>query len=219
MTQTDAQSFFALIGNVCAFYGKDYSDFVGSVWWQSMLPYDFKAVNDALGRHVANPDAGQYMPKPADVIKMLDGSTQDSALLAWHKVDKAVREVGTHVSVVFDDALIHRVIFEMGGWVLIGGKDDKEWPFVRNEFVNRYRGYRGRSQVPEYPPVLVGIAEAANTRNHFQSAAPVLVGIAEIARRVMLGGSATPLVGYTRMTGDEFQRIAQLPGDAPRLSA
>ncbi|VVE68888.1 bacteriophage protein [Pandoraea anapnoica] len=219
MKPTDSTEFFSLISNVYAFYRQDYSDFVGQVWWGAMKVFDLAAVRDALGRHAANPDAGQFLPKPADVVKMLEGSTQDSALLAWHKTDKAVREVGTHVSVVFDDALIHRVVFEMGGWVLIGGKDDKEWPFVRNEFVNRYRGYRGRSQVPEYPPVLVGIAEAANTRNHFQSAAPVLIGNAEIARRVMLGGSATPLVGYTRMTGDEFQRIAQLPGDAPRLSA
>ncbi|VVE12550.1 bacteriophage protein [Pandoraea capi] len=218
MRPEDSAEFFSLISNVYAFYRQDYSDFVGQVWWGAMKVFDIAAVRDALGRHAANPDAGQFLPKPADVVKMLEGSTQDSALLAWHKVDKAVREVGTHVSVVFDDALIHRVIFEMGGWVLMGTKEDSEWPFVRNEFVNRYRGYRTRSQAPEYPPALVGIVEASNSRNNFESAAPVLIGNATTARAVLSGGSVTPLVGYTRMTADEFKKIAH-NGEPPRLRA
>ncbi|WP_150587108.1 DUF6475 domain-containing protein, partial [Pandoraea communis] len=182
MTQNDKVRFFGLIADVYAFYKSDFSDFVGLVWWQAMQQFDLAAVESAMGRHAANPDSGQFLPKPADVVKMLQGSTQDSALLAWHKVDKAVREVGTYVSVAFDDALIHRVVFEMGGWVSLGTKDESEWPFLKNEFVNRYRGYRGRSQVPEYPPLLIGIAETTNTRAGLQSQGPVLIGNADAAR-------------------------------------
>ncbi|MDM8356657.1 DUF6475 domain-containing protein [Pandoraea communis] len=211
MKPTDSTEFFALISNVYAFYRQDYSEFVGQVWWGEMQVFDLAAVRDALGRHAANPDAGQFLPKPADVVKMLQGSTQDSALLAWHKVDKAIREVGTYASVAFDDALIHRVVFEMGGWVSLGTKDESEWPFVKNEFVNRYRGYRGRSQVPEYPPLLIGIAETTNTRAGFQSQGPVLIGNAELAAAVQVGGTNTPLVGYTRLTGAD---LPQLPRKA-----
>ncbi|VVE90417.1 DUF6475 domain-containing protein [Pandoraea bronchicola] len=209
MKPTDSTEFFALISNVYAFYRQDYSEFVGQVWWGAMQVFDLAAVSDALGRHAANPDAGQFLPKPADVVKMLQGSTQDSALLAWHKVDKAIREVGTYASVAFDDALIHRVVFEMGGWVSLGTKDESEWPFVKNEFVNRYRGYRGRSQVPEYPPLLIGIAETTNTRAGFQSQGPVLIGNADAARAVVDGGSDTPLVGYTRITGADMPQLAR----------
>lgn len=35
-------------------------------------------------------------------------------MVAWNKVDKAVRQVGAWTSVMFDDALIHRVISDMG---------------------------------------------------------------------------------------------------------
>ncbi|AVF41568.1 hypothetical protein AL486_19130 [Pandoraea apista] len=209
MKPSDSAEFFSLISNVYAFYRQDYSDFVGQVWWGAMKVFDLAAVRDALGRHAANPDAGQFLPKPADVVKMLEGSTQDAALLAWHKVDKAVREVGTYASVAFDDALIHRVVFEMGGWVSLGTKDESEWPFLKNEFVNRYRGYRGRSQVPEYPPLLIGIAETTNTRAGFQSQGPVLIGNADAARAVVAGGSDTPLVGYTRVTGADMPQLAR----------
>ncbi|BDD90886.1 hypothetical protein PanNE5_03260 [Pandoraea sp. NE5] len=209
MKPTDSTEFFSLISNVYAFYRQDYSDFVGQVWWGAMQVFDLAAVRDALGRHAANPDAGQFLPKPADVVKMLQGSTQDSALFAWHKVDKAIREVGTYASVAFDDALIHRIVFEMGGWVSLGTKDESEWPFVKNEFVNRYRGYRGRSQVPEYPPLLIGIAETTNTRAGFQSQGPVLIGNAELAAAVQAGGSNAPLVGYTRLTGADLPQLAR----------
>ncbi len=57
---------------------------------------------------------------------MLGGSTQDAALAAWSKVDRAVREVGPYQSVAFDDALIHRVLFEMGGWIPLGSKTEDE---------------------------------------------------------------------------------------------
>ena len=75
--------------------------------------------------------------------------------------------------------------------------------------MNRYRGYRGRSQVPEYPPLLIGIAETTNTRAGFQSQGPVLIGNADAARAVVAGGSDTPLVGYTRVTGADMPLLAR----------
>ncbi|UEP31275.1 DUF6475 domain-containing protein [Burkholderia sp. B21-007] len=200
MTPNDYGEFSNLIAGVFAFYKRDVSEFALGVWWAAMKPYDLAAVNDALGRHSVNPDSGQFMPMPADIVKMLGGSTQDAALVAWAKVDRAVRSCGTYNSVVFDDALIHRVIAEMGGWVLVGGKGEEEWPFVRNEFVNRYRGYKMRSETPQYLPVLIGMAEAQNNRSGHKSQPPVLIGDARAAHRVMLAGEDKPMLGFVRMS-------------------
>ncbi|WP_175701158.1 DUF6475 domain-containing protein [Burkholderia ambifaria] len=200
MTETDYEEFSNLMAGVFAFYKRDVSEFALGVWWAAMKPYELAAVNDALGRHSVNPDSGQFMPMPADIVKMLGGSTQDAALVAWAKVDRAVRSCGTYNSVVFDDALIHRVIAEMGGWVLVGGKGEEEWPFVRNEFVNRYRGYKMRSETPEYLPVLIGMAEAQNHRAGHKSQPPVLIGDARAAHQVMLAGQDKPMLGFVRMT-------------------
>lgn len=198
MNASDKPEFFALMADVQAFYGKDFSAFAGRVWWEAMKAYDFRAVADALNRHCVNPDSGQFAPKPADVVKMLAGSTQDAALVAWSKVDRAVREVGTGRSVVFDDPAIHRVVTDMGGWTPLGQKTEDEWPFVRNEFVNRYRGYRMRSETPEYLPVLIGQYQAQNQRLGFESEPPTLIGDVEAAKAVMLGGSDKPLLQISR---------------------
>lgn len=203
MTPTDHAAFVALVANVHAFYRRDFSDFSADVWWAALRQYDLSAVSDAIGRHSVNPDSGQYMPFPADIVKMLGGSTQDAALLAWAKVDRAVRSCGTYNSVVFDDPIIHRVIVDMGGWALVGGKDEKEWPFVGKEFENRYRGYRMRSETPEYLPVLIGIAEAQNDRTGQKSQPPVLIGDAQAAARVMSGGVDKPVIGFTQMAVDK----------------
>lgn len=199
MIDKDKERFFALIADVSAFYRQDFSVFAGRVWWEALKPFDYAAVADALNRHCVNPDVGQFMPKPADVVRMLEGSTQDAALVAWAKVDRAVRVVGAYRSVAFDDALIHRVIAEMGGWIALGSKRDDEWPFLRNEFVNRYRGYRMRSEVPAYPKILVGIAEAQNSLEGIAfHERPVLIGNAGIAERVSAGGAADQVIPIQR---------------------
>lgn len=211
MIESDKPKFFALMADVQAFYGKDFSEFAGRVWWEAMKVYDFAAVADALNRHCVNPDSGQFAPKPADVVKMLSGSTQDAALVAWAKVDRAIRQVGTYQSVVFDDAAIHRVVTDMGGWVPLGTKNEDEWPFVKNEFVNRYRGYRGRGEVPEHLPVLIGICQSQNQRLGFDTDPPILIGEPEMAKAVMLGGSDKPLLQLTR--ADQVASAIPLLGD------
>ena len=120
METDDFDLFAELLGGVFELYGREASPFAMQVWWEALRPFDFSAIRMAFSRHVQNPDVGQFPPKPADVLRMLGGTTQDKALQAWAKVDKAVRHVGTYQTVVFDDPLIHRVLHDMGGWVEIG---------------------------------------------------------------------------------------------------
>lgn len=207
MRPSDKAAFAELLTSVHAFYGKDASTFAISVWWEACKPFDLAAVRDAVNRHATNPDAGQFMPKPADMVKMLQGSTQDGAMVAWAKVDKAIRFVGTYATVVFDDPIIHAVVEDMGGWVLLGTKTDKEWPFIAKEFETRYRGYRMQGGAGEYPPKLTGIAEAQNSNGGFKIPDPVLIGNKGMATIVLLGGSNEPRVGMHRVTGKEIQAL------------
>lgn len=188
MTENDFEKFRIGLSGVHDFYEKSLSDFTLDLWWNAMKRFDLKAIIDGFNRHVSNPDQGKWMPKPADIIKMIEGGTQDSALVAWSIVDKHVREIGTYQSIVFDDPLIHRVISDMGGWILLGSKNDSEWPFVAREFENRYRGYRSRGEVPEYPSHLIGIAEMHNAKENFRVDPPFIAGNKEKALLVYKHG-------------------------------
>ena len=212
MQQRDFDGFVDILQVVGEQYGKKLSDGVIALYWQGLQDFELMAVREALGRHLRNTDTGQFMPKIADIIRMLQGSTQDSALTAWAKVDRAVRQVGPHQSVVFDDALIHVVLHEMGGWTALGQKSDDEWPFVAREFENRYRGFKSRGELPAYPPKLIGIADAHNAQSEKTKAfirPPMLIGDATKAQQVMLGGTDKPLLGMTRMSAEDA--ALQLP--------
>lgn len=211
MINSELQEFAKTLLAVADYYGKELSTGVVDLYWQGLREYDLEAVRRALWAHARNPDTGQFMPKIADVAKVMQGRTSDQAAVAWSKVDQAVRRVGTYQCVVFDDPVIHRVIADMGGWTLIGAKDDKEWPFVAKEFENRYRGYRMRDETPEYPPVLIGMANAHNSQQGFRQNPPILVGDERKANQVRLGGTTAPLLSM-KSAGDLV-----LPAPAPAL--
>ena len=217
MSPQDSIRFASLISNVYAFYRQDHSEFALSVWWEAMKPFDFEAVSDALNRHCVNPDTGQFMPKPADVVRLLRGSTQDGALVAWAKVDRAVRTVGTYRSVAFDDPAINAVLQDMGGWVALGAKTEDEWPFVAKEFENRYRGYRQRGEF-DFPKWLPGIAEAQNAQTGQRVEPPVLIGDERKAKLVLQGGSTKQRIGFNQISDDEFGEVLQLAAPAKEVA-
>ncbi len=161
MQQRDFDEFRELMNAVYAFYGKDISPFALDVWWKALLRFDIGAIRNALSLHCQDPDRGQWLPKPADVVRLLDGGSGDRSLQAWSKVERAIRQVGPWQSVVFDDPVIHAVITDMGGWIQLCQVTDDELPFRANEFRKRYQGYALRG-CDAFPKALTGIAEAHN---------------------------------------------------------
>lgn len=162
MQQAEYPKFFAMMYALGEYYGREISEPVIDLYLGGLKQYDYEAISRAAQMHMANPDAGQFFPKIADFVRHIGGGNADRALVAWAKVDKAVRTVGDHRSVVFDDALIHAVISDMGGWIGFGMGTLEEWPFKQNEFVKRYRGYIERGDIGEYPGKLSGRHDAYN---------------------------------------------------------
>jgi hypothetical protein len=200
MIESERDRFYELISDVYAFYRVDCSVFALGIWWESCKAFDFAAVKDAMNRHAVNPDNGQFLPKPADVVKLIGGGTMDGALIAWSKVDRAMRTIGPYETVVFDDPIIHAVLSDMGGWIELGKRTDDDWPFRAKEFEARYRGYRTRGRIEHYPDKLPGIIDATNAPNGFDLALPTLIGDQARATRVLNGGSAGGGLQITKLT-------------------
>lgn len=188
----------ALIG-VSDYYRRDHpNEFTIRIWWESLKEFDIHAVQKAFIAHINRADKdGQFMPTVASLRQLIQGSAMDNAALAWSKVTKAVKGVGTYQTVVFDDALIHRVLDDMGGWMQLGQKTEDEWPFVGREFENRYRGYASKGALPDYPPKLIGKFEAQNSFEGYEGDKPVLIGDVERAKSVLSKGSNTPRLAFT----------------------
>jgi hypothetical protein len=193
LRQSDRSAFVEMLTYVGALYGRDVSPGVIDLYWSALAPYDLPAVRQAFDRHVKSPDAGQFMPKPADLIRMMGGTSQDAAMQAWAKVERAVRRVGGHESVVFDDAIIHRCVEDMGGWVKLCATTEEDLPFRARDFQALYRGFAMRREAPPYPAHLIGRFEAQNRMAGQKVAEPVLIGNPHDCRQVLRLSTGNPV--------------------------
>lgn len=191
MRQNEKSDFVKMLTAVAELYGKKISSALLSIYWAAFERFNFDDVRRAINQHVNNADVGQFMPKPADIIRYLEGDSETHALQAWSKVESTIRRVGTYASVAFDDPIIHAVIIDMGGWSTLCTMRIEEMPFRANEFMKRYRGHF-RRHPKQYPKYLTGIFEHTNRVNGYfdpESSIPVLIGDERSALRVLKEGS------------------------------
>lgn len=198
MTNDDFDKFSGALTAALDVYGKTVSPMVINIWWKALESYDLRAVLHSLSKHIQNPDSGQYVPKPADIIRGIEGSTEDRALDAWAKVDKAVKYVGGYDSVAFDDPIIHLAITDMGGWIKICSGTVDEWPFIAKEFEKRYRNHLSKEN-KDFPKKLVGKAEMENSEGGYKIEPPVLVGDKTKAAQVFIDGGASSPIPFAPM--------------------
>ncbi len=191
MEVTEREAFSKVLISIGQIYGKSISPLMVKIYWEILKSYDLASVVRALESHVQDVDVGQFMPKPADVFRILKGDSRTQSLQAWTKVDQAIRVVGPYRSVVFDEPVIHQVITEMGGWIKLCATKEKELPFVAKEFQTRFGSYRHKP--PQgYPSFLSGISAHQNGCQGYELEPPVLLGDKAKAQAVLTGSTVTP---------------------------
>lgn len=199
MQTNDIPQFIQMLHNLCEMYGKPrMSDEVAMLHFGALQDYSLEDVRKGFFAALRNPDSGQFMPRPADVIRELSGSSDTRAAVAWAKVYEAICRVGHMPSVAFDDAIIHAVIADMGGWVKLALITNDELPFRERDFLRIYRGYIGRP-LGDYPRYLPGMAETENFAKGYAVEPPLLLGDASKAEQVLLAGSDKPRLAVQPM--------------------
>lgn len=183
MNENDKHEFAALMTGIAELYNKKISNTLLSIYWNSLKRFEFKKIKGAVEAHVNDPEAGQFMVKPADIVRHIEGNWEIHALRAYSKVESTIRHIGSYTSVAFDDRIIHAVIDDMGGWVKFCSIKTEAVPFQTNEFIKRYIGYL-IIQPSDYPRYMRGLFDNP-------SKPPLLVGDKNKAKEVMAGGCDT----------------------------
>jgi hypothetical protein len=130
-------------------------------YWLFLRPYSLADFEKAVVNYCISPEGHRFMPKPGELIAALEGNALQQAQQAWTKVMNAIRRIGGDKTLVFDDALIHAIIDDMGGWVRLCELQIKDEPFKQREFEGRYVNYR-RNPPTRYPRQLIGRMGAGN---------------------------------------------------------
>jgi hypothetical protein len=173
-------------------HGKSISGALTEIYWQTLKEFEWQDVERAFQSHIHNPDCGQYFPKPADIVRFIEGNGETKALQAWAKVEHAIHQVGRYESLSFDDPLIHAVLEDMGGWIKLCSVTLDELPFRANEFQKRYMGFVIKKP-NRHPRYLCGIAEGENAKNGYAVKPPLLIGDPKKAEQVMISGGGQAL--------------------------
>jgi hypothetical protein len=190
-------AFQEMLNRVHLVLGKPEPDtFVVRLYWDALRPYTLEDVREALSRHLVDVDTGMFIPKPADIVRNIQGNTTTQGEAAWTKLEKTIRCVGPYQTVTFDDPIIHQVLHDMGGWVPMCQVSEDELRFKHIEFVKRYRGYINRAPaLSSIPGKMIGLSDQYNMKEGYEAVIepPILVGNpARAAKLLQQGGTGTP---------------------------
>lgn len=184
----DARRFAGALKACMDLYGRPLTADVLDLYARALARFETEDVLRALEIHLLDPDVGQFPPKPADIVRRIQGSNTTGAARAWARVVDAVRIVGAWRTVIFDDPLIHACISQMGGWIKICQMREDEAPFRGKDFERLYLGYKQQGTIPQFPAKLIGRAEAGNVERGLPVDPAVLIGEPERAKLVHQAG-------------------------------
>ena len=101
MRDDERTAFGEVVQRVGAYYDRRLTPEVIGIYWQGLSVLSLDAVRAALNRHVQDPQAGQYMPKIADIRRQVEAAKPDDghpgADEAWSIAIRAQHEGATLV--------------------------------------------------------------------------------------------------------------------------
>jgi len=148
--------------NMHRYYEKTLDEFSSELWLGLAKEFGEEKIMTVCRKHFLDPENGRFMPKLADISKILGGTGKELGQVAWSKFIRAVKMVGTYETVVFDDYIIHMVCDAMGGYIAAGMWSEKDLGYKQNDFINLYKHYYSTIGKKEWIKKLIGRIEADN---------------------------------------------------------
>lgn len=176
MTKSDSGRFSKAMLGLAEVFGAEISKTKIEIYFQALYDFPIDAIESAAAAAVKTL---KFFPKPAELIELINGKSQDLSLLAWMQVTKAIDSCGAYKSVKFADQAIHSCIEHLGGWVDLCNVPDEEMVWKQKEFE---RLYVLLSKRQEHSSHLAGIFEISNSANGFINhiPRPILIGFEDV---------------------------------------
>ena len=195
MHAADLSEFSELVQKVMNYYRRDCTDGLIDLYWEGLQCYELNSVRLAIGVHMRDPEDGKFEPRISNIVKIIEGSKSDRAVIAWAQAQAAASSVGAYQDVIFDDPVIHAVIEDMGGWPLFCRFPEKDMSYHQHRFTVAYRAHAASQAVSGlvHPALLSGDRQADNWRESrgMPAVRPTLIGNQMACAQVYANGSTT----------------------------
>ena len=73
MIDSDKREFGEMMTAVFQLYKSEPNKQILRLYWKALLNYSIEQVQEAVDQHVVNTKNGQFLPKPADILKQING--------------------------------------------------------------------------------------------------------------------------------------------------
>ena len=168
MIEQDKRKFKELMAGVGEVYGKDITKPLLSIYFNALEDLSIEQAAQAFTNHVRSTGKeSTFFPKPADLIRQIQGSTEqkkeaveDRAMIAWACVEGAISRIGPYGTLKLDDKQAMAAVKTMGGWQSLCRVTYDQMTWKKKEFIEAYKTF-DRTPIENLPAALPGIHELA----------------------------------------------------------
>lgn len=178
MIESDFEVFTECWMQACSGIGKDPT--ASQIEWafEVLKDKELLDIKKALIMNARNPKSGQFHPKPADIIREMEGTDEDKKAKATAAFSRLVDSVNRYESVIFDDPAIHYAfsIAFLGDWITACDYDPQVFlcQQQKRDFEKAYASYK---QGMPYPPRMIGITERENNDIGYEYTGTIYIGL------------------------------------------
>jgi len=154
------------------------------IMFNALIRYDIDQIKKAITLHINDTDNGQFPIMPAHVVAQIEGRGDERAGAAWRKLYAAIGEIGNYSDVIFDDAIIHAIVDNEGGWQHVCMMVEDDLKFMQARFNKQYVQYVSKSGLFDYSKILRGAINLDRMSKNLEIDPPQTVGNVEKCRQV-----------------------------------
>jgi len=175
--------FSGLMMSMGEVFDKQISRAVLEIYYDIFKDYPYEQLKHSF-HSVIKTHQYNTLPKPADILEYLEGSSEDKSMIAWIKAKEAVVKGGYPQTIIFNDPIISHCLNNLGGWQNFCSAPVVELPFIEKRFRELYKLFQKRG-VKE-PVKLTGFIEQMNGEMGFDDKIPEPMKIGFEAERKKL---------------------------------
>lgn len=128
-------------------FGKEITPVAARMYWRALAEYSDEQIQGAFNTALKTL---KFMPKPSEIIELIDGTGNVVALESWKLVMDEIRKIGSYGQPRVSEE-IKNVIHQLGGWEYLCSLDYKSLEFKARAFCEIYGGKLERGAIEHKP--------------------------------------------------------------------
>lgn len=166
MNDSNKREFSEILLAMGEIYNKTVSKTLLRMYFDDLLSFSIEDVRKSFKKHRLDPKSGAFFPKPADIVRNIDGeqlSLDDRGNVAWMQIERAISSVGAYGSLALEDKQALAAVKAMGSWQQLCHTDRDKMAFKKSEFMANFKSLE-HTATENLPDKLLGIEDLKNQR-------------------------------------------------------